>query len=99
MWLYRAEIPYDECVQLGADSLAFKWIPEDVASFAEVRGASCLRLPCNTEGCAEPGCMCIEEVCIKPSEDEFGPMELLNPNPGLQSEWTLQQQRRTSSME
>ena len=56
---FRSKITYQQCRTYGTDHRAFKWIPEAVASYAEVqsdvcaaRGEECVR------ACAAKGCLC-----------------------------------------
>ena len=60
------DTPYTECVQRGTQDwiLAFKWIPEHIASFTQVTAAAstCGNLLC-VKRCAGYGCACITGEC------------------------------------
>lgn len=38
---YVPNLTYAECVERCADVLAFKWVPDDIATFEELRATSC----------------------------------------------------------
>ena len=56
---FRPKLTYSQCRIFGLDFQAFKWIPEPIASYAEVQsdlcptsGEECLK------SCAAKGCLC-----------------------------------------
>lgn len=56
-------ITYKQCVGHGYLAIAFKWVPHNIATLQQMRGAP----PCDGEDCVytcvENGCMCINFKC------------------------------------
>lgn len=50
------DISYLECVRRGSFAFAFKWVPQTVASEAQLRHSNC-SAPC-VQTCVMKGCLC-----------------------------------------
>ncbi|SAK82390.1 hypothetical protein AWB78_04018 [Caballeronia calidae] len=55
--VFKEKITYAECVLRGQNAVAFKWIPQTVASAAELRQHDCHDAPC-ARSCKQHGCAC-----------------------------------------
>jgi hypothetical protein len=57
------DVTYDQCVQRGALAREFKWVPDSVKSFDDIQRTTCGQ-PCRNQRCVEPGCVCVNGVCV-----------------------------------
>jgi hypothetical protein len=55
-------ITYQDCVQRGGLTIAFKWVPYTVASYIDIQNTTCGE-PC-IDTCPRPGCICVDGVCV-----------------------------------
>jgi len=56
------DITYQDCVQRGALTIAFKWVPKSVSSYMDIKSTTCGHEPC-IDTCVEPGCTCVDGMC------------------------------------
>jgi hypothetical protein len=60
MWVQT--ITYTDCQIRGTLTVAFKWVPNRVASFIDMQSKPCVPHTC-VDTCVEPGCVCKDGTC------------------------------------
>jgi hypothetical protein len=60
--VFVPDLTYVDCARRGILAVAFKWVPQRIASFQVLNQSSCRPERC-VSSCTEPGCMCDQGVC------------------------------------
>jgi hypothetical protein len=55
-------LSYADCILQGTRAVAFKWVPESVATVSELKAMACPREQC-VDTCVRPACVCLNNFC------------------------------------